>query len=146
MSKRRNRVTHPSKEELEQLLSQYTLKETAELFGVHQNTVGGWKHALGITVKKGGTPIPTDFEEYCKNHTRKEVAEYYGINYEMVRIMEKRCNIKCAHRSCKTLEQQSDLAILLKYFSINEIAERFDVSPATIRVWAENNLQEMTYR
>lgn len=136
-NKKRVWVKRPSKEELERLLSQNTLAEAAKIFGVHLNTVGGWKKSLGITVKKGKAPIPLGFKEFCKNHTRKETAEHFGINYEVVRDMERRCGAKCSRRSSKKLEQQGDIPILLKYFSVAEVAERLDISDTTVRNWTK---------
>lgn len=132
----RRRIPCPSKAELELLLSQYSLAETAEILGSHPNTVGTWKKKLGISVKrKWATPIPEGFEEFCKEHTRSDTAEHFGLNYEMVRQMEKRTGVKCARRSCKRIKCLEDLPVLLKYFTKEEVAERIGVTNNTIYEW-----------
>lgn len=129
------KVACPSKEDLEHLLLQHTLKETAKILGSHPNTVETWKKKLGITAKKGAYPIPEGFKEYILTHTRKETAEHFDVNYEMVRSLEKRVGTKCSRRGSKVLEQMSDLPVLLKYFTMEEVAERFGVSANTIENW-----------
>lgn len=134
-----SRTCPVSKEELETLLKEHTLSETGAILNRSPNSVYLWKKKFGITAKKGGRAVPDDFKEYIKRHTRKETAEHYGVSYEAVRLMEQKTNTRCSLQSIAVLEKQEDLPILLKYFTQEEVAKKFQVSTSTVKEWLQKN-------
>lgn len=121
----------PNRDELRDLISQFTIEECKEYYGVGDWAIHRWMEEHNITDRlrpRRPAPPREELDEALRRHTHKEVCHKYGIKYGTLRRWLKELKLNHHYYDSKTM------------LSLSAAARELGVSKMTLSLWFRKGL------